>query len=115
MNVIFSRRLAIAIGVALPLAETTRLWAGGAIDWALDHYVMGAFLLYGAWRSRRRDILSSRYLVAAWAFTCGVGYINLFRQLERIRGSEAWVAWIIGFGLLMCIIGLVASLRDETN
>jgi hypothetical protein len=45
MNLIFSRRLAIAIGFALPLAETLRLWGGGAIAWGLDHYLMGAFLL----------------------------------------------------------------------
>ena len=48
MNLIFSRRLALAIGVALPLGETLRLWGGGPIAWGLDHYLMGAFLLYGA-------------------------------------------------------------------
>jgi hypothetical protein len=115
MYLSFSRRLATAIGVALPLAETSRVLAGGSIAWAFDHYLMGAFLLYGAWQSRRRDTLGTRYLVAAWAFTCGVGYFTLFRHLEHIRESEAWVAWTIGFGWLLCVLGLVSSVRAETK
>src|SRR5271157_4469619 len=121
MNLIFSRRLAIAIGVTLPLAETLRLWGGGSIAWGLDHYLMGAFLLYGAWRSRRYDILGPRYLVAAWAFTCGVGYMNLCRYLERIHSSGsalipyAWVAGTVGFGWLLCILGRAASLRAQPD
>ncbi len=115
MNLIFSQRLAIAIGVALLLGETLRLWGGGPIAWGLDHYLMGALLLYGAWRSRRYDIFGLRYLVAAWAFTCGVEYMNIVRHLERIHSSDpaqiphAWVG-IIGFGYLLCILGLAASL-----
>ena len=121
MNLIFSRRLAIAIGVTLPLAETLRLWGGGSIAWGLDHYLMGALLLYGAWRSRRYDILGQRYLVAAWAFTCGVGYMNLCRYLERIHSSgpalipHAWVAGTISFGWLICILGLAASLKAQPD
>ena len=121
MDLIFSRRLAIAIGIALPLSETLRLWGGGSIAWGLDHYLMGALLLYGAWRSRRYDILGSRYLVAAWAFTCGVGYMNLFRHLKRIHSSDlalishAWIAGVIGFGWLLCILGLAASLKAQSN
>ena len=61
MNLVFSRRLAIAIGIALPLAESLRLWSGGSIAWGLDHYLMGTLLLYGAWKSRRYDILGPRY------------------------------------------------------
>lgn len=121
MNLIFSRRLAIAIGVMLPLAETLRLWGGGSIAWGLDHYLMGALLLCGAWRSRRNDLLGPRYLVAAWAFTCGVGYMNLLKHLERINSSgpalipNAWVAGAVGFGWLLCILGLAASLKAQPD
>jgi hypothetical protein len=119
MNLTFSRRLAIAIGLSLALAETLRLWGGGTMAWGLDHYLMGALLLHGAWRSRRYDMLGSRCLVAAWAFTCGVGYMNLFRHLERIHSSgpgqipHPWVAGTIGFGWLLCILGLGASLKAQ--
>lgn len=118
MNLIFSRRLAIAIGVALLLGETMRLWGGGPIAWGMDHYVMGVFLFFGAWRSRRYDSLGSRYLIAAWAFTCGVGYMNFVRHLERLHNSDparvpnAWIA-IGGVGVLLCIVGLAASLRAQ--
>ena len=122
MNLIFSRRLAIALGITLPLAETLRLWgSGGSIAWGLDHYIMGAFLLYGAWRSRQHDIIGSRYLVAAWAFTCGIGYMNLLGRLERIHSLDPapiqhiWVAGITGFGWLICILGLAASLKVQQN
>jgi hypothetical protein len=125
MNLIFSRRLAIAIGIALLLGESLRLWEGGTIAWGFDHYLMGALLLYGAWRSRRYDIPGSRYLVAVWAFTCGVEYMNIVRHLELLYSSgpallrQPWVAGMIGFGYLLCILGLAASLRarhkDATN
>ena len=121
MDLNFSRRLAIAIGIALPLSETLRLWGGGSIAWGLDHYLMGALLLYGAWRSRRYDIPGSRYLVAAWAFTCGVGYMNLFKHLEHINSSglalisDAWIAGVTGFGWLFCILGLAASLKPQSD
>src|SRR5208282_2289352 len=115
MNPIFSRRLAIAIGIALLFGESLRLWGGGTIAWGFDHYLMGAFLLYGAWRSRRYDISGSRYLVAAWAFTCGVEYMNIVRHLELFYSSgpsllrQPWAAGMIAFGYLLCILGLAAS------
>jgi hypothetical protein len=122
MNLIFSRRLAIAIGVILPLAETLRLWGSrGSIAWGLDHYLMGAFLLYGAWRSRQNDIFGPRYLVAAWAFTCGIGYMNFIKHLERIHSPDPalipniWVVGITGFGWLLAILGLATSLKAQQN
>ena len=116
MNLIFSRRLAIAIGIALISGETLRLWGGGPIAWGMDHYLMGVLLLYGAWRSRRLDNLGSRYLLATWAFTCGVEYMNIVRHLESLNSSgtslipHTWIG-IIGFGYLLCILGLAASLK----
>ena len=121
MNPIFSRRLAIAIGIALLLGESLRLWGGGTIAWGFDHYLMGALLLYGAWRSRRFDIPGSRYLVAAWAFTCGVEYMNIIRHLELLYSSgpsllrQPWVAGMIAFGYFLCILGLAASLRAQPS
>ena len=120
VNLIFSRRLAIAIGIALIAGETLRLWGGGPITWGLDHYLMGVLLLYGAWKSRRCDTLGSRYLLAAWAFTCGVEYMNIVRHLELLHSSgtsqisHAWLG-IIGFGYLLCILGLVASLKAKPD
>lgn len=124
MKMIFSRRLAIAIGLALLLSETLRLWRGGPVAWGFDHYVMGAILLGGVWMSRRYDRRGTRYLVAAWAFTCGVEYMNIVRHIQAIHASSAGQiprAWtlIIGLGYLLCLLGLASSLwvppKDATN
>jgi hypothetical protein len=116
MNMIFSRRLAIAIGMVLPLAETFRALLNGVpISLQLDHYLMGAFLLYGAWRCRKYDIIGQRYIIAAWAFSCGIGYMILQRNVEAIINlgtsqiSNIWAVVFIGFGWLLCILGLSAS------
>lgn len=118
MNIVFSRRLAWVIGIILPVAETFRRWgSGGFLPWWLDDYLIAAFLLYAASRSRKDVIVGSRYLAAAWAFTCGVGYMSFFGHLENIAQPDVapiphlWVAVIIGVGWLLAILGLVASLR----
>ena len=119
-NLIFSRRLAIAIGIALISGETLRLWGGGPIAWGMDHYLMGVLLLYGAWKSRRGDNLGPRYLLAAWAFTCGVEYMNIVRHFELLHSSGtshlsfAWLG-IIGIGYLLCLLGLGASLKGQSD
>lgn len=119
-NLIFSRRLAIAIGIALISGETLRLWGGGPIAWGMDHYLMALLLLYAAWKSRGFDNLGSRYLLAAWAFTCGVEYMNIVSHLELLFSSKtsqispAWLG-IIGIGYLLCILGLVASFKAQPD
>src|SRR4030042_3130443 len=122
MNLVFSRRLAIAIGIVLPLAETFRvLISKGPISLQIDHYLMGAFLLYGAWRCRKYDNIGQRFMVAAWAFTCGIGYMIIQRYIEGIINSDqslvsyVWAAGIIIIGLLFCIIGLLASIQSQTK
>ena len=119
-NLIFSRRLAIAIGIALISGETLRLWSGGPIAWGMDHYLMALVLLYGAWRSRRFDNFGPRYLLAAWAFTCGVEYMNIVNHVELLLSSKtsqispAWLG-IIGIGFLLCILGLVSSIIAQPD
>jgi len=84
MTIEFSRRLAIASGILVPLAETIRRWD----TWhesppnLFDDYIMGAFLLYGAWRTGENAHTGQRFLTAAWAFACGLGYYSFFGQLK---------------------------------
>jgi hypothetical protein len=122
MYLVFSRRLAIAIGIVLPLAETFRaLISRGPISLQIDHYLMGAFLLYGAWRCRKYDNFGQRFMVAAWAFTCGIGYMIIQRYIQGIINSDqslasyVWAVWIIIIGLLICILGLVASIQSQNE
>lgn len=121
MTIQFSRRLAILFGILAPLAETIRRWS----TWQefppglFDDFIMGAFLLYGAWRTGRDLRGGQRFLGAAWAFTCGLGYYSFFGQLRSLSLHESdpapipsgWVAAIKGVGLALAVLALVVSLR----
>jgi hypothetical protein len=121
MTILFSRRLAILFGILAPLGETIRRWS----TWQenppnlFDDYIMGAFLLYGAWRTGRDFRGGQRFLAAAWAFACGLGYYSFFGQLKSWRLHEidpapissGWVLLIKGLGVTLAVLALWASLR----
>jgi hypothetical protein len=120
MTITFSRRLAFVFGILTPLGETVRRWH--QLDqlrylpaW-LDDYILGALLLYGAWRTGRDVRAGQRFLAAAWGFTCGLGYASFFLQLEHLHDDPApisgvWVALIKGVGLALALLALAGSLR----
>jgi hypothetical protein len=121
MTIQFSRWLAIVGGIVAPLAETMRRWS----TWQesppnlFDDYIMGAFLLYAAWRTGKDVRSGQRYLAAAWAFACGMGYYSFFGQLKSLRSGESdpapipskWVLVIKGLAVALAILALVISLR----
>jgi hypothetical protein len=121
MTIKFSRYLAIFLGILTPLAETVRRWS----TWRdnppalFDDYILGAFLLFGAWRVGK-DVRSGQpFLAAGWAFMCGMAYGSFFEQLHRYRLGISdpapipsfWVAVIKGVGLALGVVALVLSLR----
>ena len=120
MKITFSRYLAIVFGILTPLAETIRRWS----TWRenppalFDDYILGAFLLYGAWRVSRDARSGQRFLAGAWAFMCGMAYGSFFEQLHRYQMGMAdpapiasgWVVLIKGVGFGLGIIALVFSL-----
>jgi hypothetical protein len=121
MSIKFSRWLAIVGGILTPLGETIRRWS----TWQesppnlFDDYIMGAFLLYGAWRVGKDVYSGQRFLAAAWAFACGLGYYSFFGQLNSLRLHERdpapipseWVLVIKGIAVALAIVALVISLR----
>jgi hypothetical protein len=121
MTIEFSRRLAIVGGILAPLGETIRRWN----TWQesppnlFDDYIMGAFLLYGAWSTGKNVRSGQRFLTAAWAFACGLGYYSFFGQLKSLRLGEIdpapisseWVLLIKGVAVTLAIIALVVTLR----
>lgn len=122
MTLSFSRRVAIILGILTPLAETIRRWHQlGQLQYLpfwLDDYILGAFLLYGAYRAGKDAKTGRRFLAAAWGFVCGMGYASFFNQLTRLYENDpapipsVWVAVIKGVGLAVSVLALVASLRE---
>ncbi|MEP6570053.1 MAG: hypothetical protein ABJC10_09785 [Acidobacteriota bacterium] len=53
-----------------------------------DDYILGAFLIYGVWRTGKHLRDGQRVLAAAWAFVCGLGYYGFFGQLQSMRLGE---------------------------
>lgn len=117
----FPRRLAIAAGILLPLAETIRRWhqlgQPHMLPAWLDDILLGAFLLYAAWKAGRDSVTGQRFLAAAWGCACGMGYFSFFGQLARLDQPDpagipsASVLTVKGVGLVLAIAALVASLR----
>ncbi|HKR60862.1 MAG TPA: hypothetical protein VJS64_14165, partial [Pyrinomonadaceae bacterium] len=83
-------------------------------------YLLGAFLIFGAWMTGRDVRNGQRFLVAAWAVACGLGYYSFFGQLQGIRQnvqdpapiSSVWVAVIKGVAWAIAILALVVSLKQ---
>ena len=121
MTINFARWLAYVGGFLAPLAETVRRWS----TWRenppalFDDYVIGALLIYGAWRTGRNAREGQRYLVAAWGFACGLGYASFFGQLyanahgvvDPAPVSGSTVAVVKGLAVALALLALVASLR----
>jgi hypothetical protein len=117
-----SRRLALVLGTVTPLAETYRRWdeiRALTVWWpaVVDDFLLGGFLLIGAWwvghdPTRGRPILS-----AAWGFMCGIAYGSLTFQLANLTAPEpsGWPATLVvgikAIGLIIGIVGLIGSLN----
>ncbi len=125
----FSRGLAIVFGVALPIAETIRRWST-IVYWPalLDDWLIGAFLLWGAWATRRGRAVGDaspdrrrgwRILCGAWGFTCGMGYASFFGHLRDLDQPDVgplphvWATGVIGVGWVLAIVALAATILGE--
>jgi hypothetical protein len=116
-------RNAIVFGALLPVVETIRRW--GQLDelryWPfwIDDLLLGALLLYAAWRVSENRAKGGRFLVAAWGVTCGMAYPSFFNQLMSLDRPDpapipsAWVAAIKGVGFALAIVALVGSFRQD--
>lgn len=121
MTIRLSRYLALFVGIVTPILETVRRWSTWQENPAamFDDYVLGAFLLYGAWRVGKDAVDGQRFLTAAWGVALGMVFLSFFGQLNSLRLGETdpapiaseWVVAVKGIGFLIVMIGLISSLR----
>jgi len=111
-----NRRLAVAVGIVLPLAEVIRRSADLGSWWLwLDDMLIGAALLLSAWWSRDGGQQGPRALAAAWGLASGMGYHSFLGHLLRWNESDVsslpgWVvAAIVGAGTLLAIYATFSS------
>jgi hypothetical protein len=106
-----SRILALLLGILIPLAETVRRWGELWADLAayLDDWLLGAFLIAGAWAAGRGE-RGIRLLAAAWGVALGMGYYSCVGQWQLWRAGAADPAPISsGAVLLVKCAGLAVA------
>ena len=119
-----SRRLAYVFGVLTPLAETVRRWGTWWVNPPafLDDFLIGAFLIGGAWATRDHSSARSRALLAAaWGFACGMAYSSIAfhwyamqtGQVDPAPISTASVFAIKVIGGLIFVIALVLTVTHH--
>jgi hypothetical protein len=115
-----SRNLAFTIGVLVPVAETIRrrgqlLQPENFIYW-FDDYVLGAILLFAAWKAKQNPVHGQKYLSAAWGLATGALFLSTLSQIERLGGTDPsampplTVAAIKALLLVLALSGLITSL-----
>jgi hypothetical protein len=120
MSITLCRRLALVFGIVLPVLETWRRWNTGSSFWSwFDDVLIGAFLLYAAWRSRADSVVGTRYLAAAFAFAIGIGYNSITAKLAHIGATDvsgfSTVAVLLFIGplWLLALWAMIACLRAD--
>jgi hypothetical protein len=116
----FNHWLAVIIGVTLSLGEAVRSWGAGR-PWSswLDDQILGAFLLYGVWRSAKGR--GRMPLAAAWGFSCGLLYGSFFSHLatraEPDPGNvpHLCVLAVVAFGFWGSVLGLLLTLGPRAD
>jgi hypothetical protein len=117
----FSRALAVAFGIFVPIAETIRrrnTWYEAPLT-LFEDYVLASLILYGAWLVGRDFRRGQCFLAAALGAVCGVGYCSVVGQWQRIQLGEPdpapipsfWVLVIKVILFVLAIIALVATVK----
>ena len=123
MGLTISRRLALCIGILLPIAELYRrshqLGDISMLPAWLDDVLIGAFLLYGAWRTRDGADDGRLWLAAAWAFMAGMAYGSFFGQIAELDqadpsgASPVLIVAIKGAGLVIAVVCLWLTSKPQ--
>ena len=113
MSFLVSRYLALLFAIGLAIGETIISW--GHWQFAplfIIDYLTAAFLLYAFYKTRKGEHACS--LLAAWAFSAGVFYMDLFVNLDPalpalLRPTPVVMALIV-LVLVLSLVGFFTAL-----
>jgi len=82
-----SAKMALAMGIFLPLAETVRrinqiLDPSEFFSW-FDDYILGGTLLLAAYMVFKNKVNANAYLIAAWGIGVGALFLSFLSQMKR--------------------------------
>jgi hypothetical protein len=113
MAFVVSRYLALLCAIGVAIAETIISWGHWQFAplWIVD-YLMAALLFYAFCKTRNAGHVYA--LVAAWAFTAGVFYMDLFVNLDPqlpapLRPAPIVMA-LIALMLVLSLVGFFSAL-----
>lgn len=109
----WSRITALIFAIGLAIGEAVINWGHWqyAPLWIVD-YICVTWLLAGFWTSR--DGKSNAILISGWSFTAAVFYMAFFinldpENLSRAKPEEMPLVYLIGFMLLLTVLGVITS------
>ena len=113
MHFAVSRYLALLFAIGLAIGETIISWGHWQFAplWFID-YLTAALLLYACYQTR--DGRHVYALLAAWAFSAGVFYMDLFVNIDphlpaALRPGSVVIALIV-LVLVLSLVGFFAAL-----
>jgi hypothetical protein len=120
-----SSKMAVALGLFLPIAETIRrihqiLDYKEFFSW-FDDYILGAVLLWSAYLVFSETKNSAAYLIAAWGIAAGalfLSFLGQFRYYDTTSGDPGvfpttFVAVAKGIILLYILFGLQKAIKGN--
>ena len=113
MHFAVSRYFALLFAIGLAIGETIISWGHWQFAplWIID-YLTAAFLLCAFYLTRNAENLHT--LVAAWAFSLGVFYMDLFVNIDphlpaNLRPDSVVIGLIV-LCIVVSLVGFVAAL-----
>jgi vacuolar-type H+-ATPase subunit I/STV1 len=115
MNVL--RIIAVIHGLSLIGGETWRSWgAGRPLVFVVDDYLIGGFVIFGAWLMRVDSLRNRAVFAAAWGANAGMLYGSFFGKLVEPETTNAgnWsigvLTWLVGLAFAVSVVAMVAAI-----
>jgi hypothetical protein len=113
MQLVVSRYLALLFAIGLGIGETIISWGHWQFAplWIVD-YLMVVLLLFAFYKTAKAEHVHT--LLAAWAFTVGVFYMDLFVNIDpqlpaHLRPGQIVMALIV-FCLAVSLVGFFTAI-----